>query len=428
MPPVRRLIAVQLAVLAVAGLATVARFPVWALVDERAHYAYVQEVAEEGRLPWLRRDLISPEIQAIDDGTYPGPPRTDPRSRGLAGFSYEAFQPPLYYAVAAPAFRVPVDHPDKVRVLRALGLVLLAATVWLLWLLAVRAAGRSRAAAAPLFAGAMTFVLWPGVVVRGVTVSNAVLEGVLVLAALVLLWDADDRRDPRRLAAAGAVVGLAMLARLSAVVLVPVLVWVVWRWARRGNGARTAALALVLPALVLAPWLASNVDRYDALTASAIVREMQEPLLNPTGHDYGIGDLDERHAVLLNGVLAEEWWAQFLSTAKRRIRDVVMALLFAVPLGLALWRRPRDPARAVGLLAAPFALAVALMTAGLLAGNWDFFYPRYLYAVLPAFGLFLAVAVRDALGERALVPAAWVVTVALGALWAGLATVTPFTA
>ena len=62
------------------------------------------------------------------------------------------------------------------------------------------------------------------------------------------------------------------------------------------------------------------------------------------------------------------------------------------------------------------------MSAGLLLGNWDFFYPRYLYGVLPAAGI----AIGAALGRAAL-PYAATATLFLLALWAHLATVTPFT-
>ncbi len=165
--------------------------------------------------------------------------------------------------------------------------------------------------------------------------------------------------------------------------------------------------------------MASNVDRYGAPTASALVREMQAPVLNPTGEDLGVDDLRALHGRLLGGVLAEEWWSEFLSPAKRRVRDAFWLLAVAVPLGLVLARRP--PAWL--LLCAPLALGLLLMTAGLLIGDWDFFYPRYLYGVLPAAG----VAIGAALGRAAL-PYAAVLTVLLLALWAHLGAVTPFTA
>lgn len=406
----RGLIALQLAALVALSGVTVWRFPVWALVDERAHYDYVQTVAEDGRLPDLRSDLISAEAEAIDEGVYPSPPREDPAGRGLAGRSYEAFQPPLYYLVAAAPFSAVSDHLAKVRVLRLLGAGCLLLAALLLWRLA--------RGSPPVFAVALCFLLWPGVIVRTVTVSNAALELPLALAALLAARAAHERRDGRLLALAGALVGLGLLTRLALVVLVPVLAAVALLHVRAGGRRAAAAAALALPLLLLAPWVASNVERYGAPTASALVREMQEPVLNPTGADYGLAELPRLHERLLGGVIAEEWWSELLSPGKRRARDLFLLLALALPLALVIARRP--PAWA--LLCAPLALGVLLMSAGLLAGNWDFFYPRYLYAVLPAAG----VAIGTALGRLA-VPYAAAHTTLLLALWAHLGTVTPFT-
>jgi len=405
----RALIAVQLAALAALALVTVWRFPVFALVDEAAHYDYVQTVAEDGRLPDLRTELVSPATAALDEGTYPAPARSDPAERGLAGRSYEAFQPPLYYLVAAAPFAAAGDPLAALRALRLFGAACLLLGAYLLWRLA-------RGSPA-VYAVALCFLLWPGVVVRTVTASNAALELPLALGALLALRAAHERRDGRVLVLAGALVGLGLLTRLSLVVLVPVLAAVAVPYLRGGHRG-AAALALALPALLLAPWVASNVARYDAPTASALVREMQAPVLNPTGRDLGAGDLRALHGRLLGGVLAEEWWSEFLPPAKRRVRDAFWLLAVAVPFCVVLIRRP--PAWA--LLCAPLALGLVLMTAGLLAGDWDFFYPRYLYGVLPAAG----VAIGAALG-RAGVPYAIALTVLLLGLWAHLGTVTPFT-
>ena len=82
----RPLVVLQVMAVVVLGAATVARFHVWADVDERPHYDYVQTVAEDGRLPLLT-DLVHPEVQAITDRTWPAPSPVDPASRGLAGGS-----------------------------------------------------------------------------------------------------------------------------------------------------------------------------------------------------------------------------------------------------------------------------------------------------------------------------------------------------
>jgi hypothetical protein len=379
----RALAGLQIALLVVTGLATVAAFPVWALVDEAAHFDYVQTVAEELRLPVLERDTIDDATQRLG---YPEP------REGLARQSYEAFQPPLYYLAAAPVVAVAGDGIASVRILRLLGLAALLASAVLLWLLAKRVAPD---APLPAFALGLTALLVPAVVVRTVTVSNAALELPLVLAALLALWD-------RRHVLAAVLVGLALLTRLQTAFLVPLLL-------------AARPVLLVVPVLLLAPWLAHNLARYGSLTAGEVVRAMQADLLEP----------GTRPTRLLNGLLPEEWWSEFLSTAKRRLRDVAMLVLLAAPFGLAL-RRARagegPERRAWLLLAGPLLAGLAFLAVASVAGDWDFFYPRYLHAALPPFALFAALV----LGPRWSGRAAAGVTGALAVLWAYLATVTPF--
>ena len=207
--PLLVLVSLQVAAIAVVGGATVARFHVFASVDERQHFAYVQEVAEHGRLPHLGRDLVSWQIQAINDGTYPRHSPRDPRLIGLAGQSYEAFQPPLYYVVAAPAFLVGgSNYRHKVTAVRAFDLALLLGAVAALALLA-RAVFAGRWLIP--FSLGLSVLSWPGVIVRTVTVSNSALELPLVLLYIYALWQATAHRSGRWLAAAGALFGLCLL-------------------------------------------------------------------------------------------------------------------------------------------------------------------------------------------------------------------------
>ena len=121
----RLLIAAQiLAVTVLAGI-TVARYPLWTLVDEGAHFDYVQSIADDGRLPVVT-DLVSPQVEAIAEHVYPAPPRKDPAKIGLGGRSYEAQQPPLYYLLAVPAFAAGgSDYKTKARVIRAFDVLFL---------------------------------------------------------------------------------------------------------------------------------------------------------------------------------------------------------------------------------------------------------------------------------------------------------------
>ena len=69
-----------------AGLATVFSLPKFT-GDEIAHFSYVQSVAEEGRLPLLGPTLISPQAEAIYEGTYPSPGLIDRTEHGINGRS-----------------------------------------------------------------------------------------------------------------------------------------------------------------------------------------------------------------------------------------------------------------------------------------------------------------------------------------------------
>jgi 4-amino-4-deoxy-L-arabinose transferase-like glycosyltransferase len=419
----RALVAVQLAALLVLGVVTVARFPVWALVDEAAHYDYVQWIAEDGRLPILDEDRVHPEVLAIDEGRYPAAPRRRAEERGLFGRSYEGFQPPLAHLLATPVYVVVGDHEGKLRALRAMGVVLLGVAIALTWLLARQAVPDMPLAA---FSLALSFYLWPGVVVRAATFSNAALELALGSALSLALWRALSERSGRWLVAAGALTGMALLTKLTTLAFVPALAVVCVAFLREGRR-RAVLAAAALPAAIVAPWIAFNLHHFGALTGSDQVQELMEPTLNPGRVDFGVGDLAGKHVALLNGVLPDEWWVEFLSTAKRRLRDVFMGLVIAAPL-LAAVRIPAvERRRGLAVLLLPLVTGVVLMSVSLLVENWDAFYARYLYAALPGFAVFAALAVARALGARALFWSSAGLTAVLLLLWAHLSTVTPAT-
>lgn len=432
MGPLRALVAIQLAVLVVAGLATVVSMPRFT-GDEAAHFSYVQSLAEDGRIPLLGRDLISEEAQAIYEGRPGEAPRADRAARGLAGRSYEAFQPPLYHLVAAPVFLLAGEPADltTLRLLRLLGFAFLLACAGLLALLAWRV--RPDGDPLALYAAGLTVLLWPGTVVRAVAVSNQGLEMVFGLALAIGLWEAWRHRAPRWVLGTALLLGLGLMTRLTLVAFAPSLAIVLVRAlrARRLAAGRAAALTAATGALVvlpLAPWLAANVERYGSLTASAEVRAMQEPYLNPTGKEFGFADLPRGAGTLSRAVIAEEWWVEFLSLPKRLAGYAFAGAFLA--LGLAgLARAGRGRRRALGaVLALPVAAAVVWMLWALFVSNWDFLLPRYLLPELLGFGVLAALGARSLLGsDRRLAWCAAALTAGIAALWAHLATVEPFT-
>jgi len=426
-------IAVQLAVIVAAGLATVLSLPKFT-GDERAHFSYLQSVAEQGRLPLLGPSLISPEVEAIYQGTYPSPAKIDPATLGLSGRSYEAFQPPLYYLLAAIPFRLAGDnYVVKMRVMRLVGLGLLLAAALLLWCLTVEVIN-DPGEAEPYFAFALTALLWPGIVLRTVTISNSGLEFLIGIGLTLVLWRAWQRRSVGWLIGAAVLIGFGLLTRLTIIVFIPGLLicaFVVLRQAQISARTRWLAAAgvVAIPALMMAPWLLSNLDRYGSLTGSRIWRQQQEPSLNPDGIQYALSDIPSRLLVITRGLLPEEWWIELLSTLKRWVLTTLMtALVVFAPLGVLSVRPSERRTQLLALLALPVGVGIIWMSYVLLVINWDFFLPRYLYPTIPGLMLLAGVSLgRLRGGARALTASAAVITALLAVWWVYLSTVEPFT-
>jgi hypothetical protein len=98
-----------------------------------------------------------------------------------------------------------------------------------------------------------------------------------------------------------------------------------------------------------------------------------------------------------------------------------LVVLVVGPLVLWLVRGPRR----TWLLVAPLLLGLVVMQLQTLAVDFPFVQPRYLYALLPAFGIAAGLALVRSVGVRATAFAAGGVTLGVAGLWAYLGTVTP---
>lgn len=420
--PAAVLAVLQIAAILVTGAVTAVRFHIFAAVDERADVAYVQEVAEHGRLPRLAHDYVSWQVEAIADNTYPRHSTRDPRRLGLAGLSYEAFQPPLYYALAAPAFLLTGNYRDKVIAVRLFNLLLLIAALAI-----VAALARSVFAERWLlpYCLALAVLMWPGVIVRSITVSNAALEMPIVALFLLVTWHATVRRKPWLLLAAGAVLGLCVLTKLTWVCLAPLLLAPILALLRVRSDRRAVLVVigtLALPLVLLAPWLASNESRYGALTPSGLAKQVQEPYVNPTHKQFGVQTVISRAWQLERGVLPQEWWAEYdnsLLGAIMRLLPILLVLGGIVPMLL----RPRLLRSAVALiLGAPLPLALATLVGIVVLAAWPSFLPRYAYATAAPFALFVAWGCGAVSGRRnPLLPAAAAGSLIAAFLWVYMA-------
>ena len=416
----RALIVTQLAAIVLFGVLSVSDFFIWgAGGDERAHFAYIQTIAQQGRLPIVNRDRVSLQVQAITDGTYPLRSPVWPSQVGLRGRSYEAFQPPLYYLTAVPVFDLSSNYLVKVKLLRGYGLLLLLASIALCAALARRVFGRERWLLP--FAFALTVYLWPGVLVGGATVSNAALELPLMIATVWALWRAHTARSGRALLAAGALIGLCLLTQVTLVFIVPLLVAVAARLLWRDRSRRmlaTAAAALVLPLALLTPWLIFNEIHYHALTANSLAQRVQHSI---TPKHVNFGFVTSGDVKMVDALLPEDWWFEGRGSVGTAIEWLVIVELIgmaAAGAALALRRRRAVP----WLLLAPAPLWFLTMDIATIVARWNLLHPRYGYSALPLLALFGAgTLVVERRGEGAVLAASAATSALLIGLWVWLA-------
>ncbi len=188
--------------------------------DEGAHAEYVRVLAETGSLPRL-------------DVTRTG--AEDPRG-------YEAHQPPLYYAAAAPAWLLAkalgAGETGAVRSARAISTLFGAAGIVLIAWLALLALGTDRPWLALAAAGFAAFL--PTRLHVHASVSNdALTEATATLVLCLLLLGLRQGFDRRRALWLGLALGAALLAKASNLLLLPVAVLaIVLSSSRQTDGAQ----------------------------------------------------------------------------------------------------------------------------------------------------------------------------------------------
>ncbi|MCS7265518.1 MAG: hypothetical protein NZ805_11875 [Armatimonadetes bacterium] len=188
-----------------ASVAYLLRFPAWRAPDEGAHFAYIQHLYQTGNLP-------------VFLGKYEG--------------TYEAHQPPLYYLTAL-LFVAPFLKGDEEN-LTALYLARFSSTFWgafvvlVPFLLALRLrSSEQRAFPVALLSGAFATLLPVHLLVCSSSGNDATAGAT---SAIALLWLChicllgQEQTEPKRLrdaAIAGLLSGMALLAKSSNIVILP---------------------------------------------------------------------------------------------------------------------------------------------------------------------------------------------------------------
>jgi len=387
-------VAVEVLAVVVFGSITAVRYPLWSIVDEGAHFDNIAYIAEHGSLPVLGKTLANEQVLAIAQGVYPRHTTIDPRTDGLGGLSYEAFQPPLYYLVATPVYFLSGNYHTKAILLRFFGLFLLLVAIALLARLS-RLVLRERWLAG--LAGGLLVLLMPGFVVRMVTISNMALAVPILIATVTELWIAWQRASPRRLVAAGILVGCSVLTDLYLAELVPVLLAVTISILVRRRTRRDvmwSATGGALAALLVLPWVVFNEVEYGALTAGNLVKAEQTPIINPDHLRHTVSQLPGLTVQnLFHPLMPQEWGAALASHALLSyLASTFEVLLVPAALVLALALGRRLFTTGYWILILPWLGNVVICWYVQIGQQWQGLVARYTYPSLAVLGLFVVAA------------------------------------
>jgi 4-amino-4-deoxy-L-arabinose transferase-like glycosyltransferase len=258
------LLVVLLAYLGIAGLFAIYT-PPWQVPDEPAHYNYVRTLAETGAFPVLQMgDYPHEYLEEIKARRFPGDLSIDP-------IRYESHQPPLYYLLATPVFRLACGALVP---LRWLSVILGALLLWVAYRIVrtIFAAQPALAIAVAAFVGFVPMHVAMAAGVENDTLAELLLALVAWRSLVHLAEEAAGSRDFWwRLVATGILLGLVLVTKTTAYgAVVVALVAVVWRWAldrpslsRPWGALGCRWLAVFAPALAMAlPWYVRNIAVY----------------------------------------------------------------------------------------------------------------------------------------------------------------------
>jgi 4-amino-4-deoxy-L-arabinose transferase-like glycosyltransferase len=387
--------------------------PAWQAPDEPAHYNYIRYLAEEHRFPVLKPgDFPAAYLEEIKGAGFPP-------EMSIAPIRYEFHQPPLYYLLAMPVYRLFGGALLPLRLLSVvLGALLLPVIYWTVREVVPEAPG--------LALGTAAFVAFlPMHLAMTAAVNNDSLAELLGAVVLLLTlrylkpaasWEG-EARDVRLPVLLAIATGLALLVKSSLYILLPVVVLAIavrHLWLAEEARLLRASSLYLLPAVLLAlPWWLRNAAVYGGLDLLGLGR-----------HDaVVVGQLRTAEFVASQGPAAlvqdltlttfRSFWGQFgwmgVLLDQRLYQAVAVLSLLAVAGLLAwaagAWRRRAGVPRWQWAAVAVLALWAGLTLASYLWYNISFVQHqgRYLFRALLPIGLAVALGWREALErERAL--------------------------
>ena len=398
--------------------------PPWQTPDEPAHYNHIRYIAEQRSLPEL--------VMGCYDGDYLAQltGRKFPPELSIEPVCYEHYQPPLYYVLAAPIFRLTGGNLLALRLfsvgLGAISLLIIYRTIRL-------------CLPQPLVAlGTTAFVAFvPMHLTMLAAVNNDSLAELLLvgLVFLLLRWLLREDQAQKPLPyAVGLILGLILITKVTAYISLFLVALIIWFKAKSANEWLRNGLRAYLPALLIGlPWYVRNSLVYGGLDVLGLGRHDAVVAGQLRTADYlaNIGWMAYLEALVRTTF--HSFWGQFGWMAVPMDNRVYYALLLLqamVGVGLLLWLRqlrqvPSTDSgyrRDSGYRQALWVMAVMiLLSAGVFAGlNLSFvqFQGRYFFTALMPLGLFFTLGLSEALRRRSVVGVAIVLLLLVG--WVGV--------
>jgi len=233
--------------------------PAWQAPDEPAHYNYVRYLAEKGRFPVLHfGDYPHAYLEQIKADRFPPEMSIDP-------IRYEFWQPPMYYMLATPIYRLFQGALVPLRLLSVLlgaGVVMMAYAI----ALAIRPGDTTSALGAAAFVAFVPMHLTMMASVNNDALAELIL-GIVVLLLILLTRRPTGQKQtsPRTsfLVLIGILLGLGLVTKATVYVAIPLALIALLLSERRPVPFAQHALALFVPALLIAiPWYVRNVAVY----------------------------------------------------------------------------------------------------------------------------------------------------------------------
>jgi 4-amino-4-deoxy-L-arabinose transferase-like glycosyltransferase len=238
--------------------------PAWQAPDEPAHYNYIQFLAEHQRFPVLKLgDYPAAYLEEIKAAHFSP-------ELSIAPIRYEFHQPPLYYLLAVPVYRLFGGQLLPLRLLSVvMGALLLLVVHWTVQAMAPNRPGLALGATA--FVAFLPMHLAMTAAANNDTLAELLLATILLLSIRYLkLANTPDGQweSTRLLFLLGVTTGLAFVTKSSIYVVLPLVLLAIplkqhWLNERSLGSSLKAGALYLLPAVALAlPWWLRNIAIY----------------------------------------------------------------------------------------------------------------------------------------------------------------------